>query len=109
MAFWVELEGGAGRERYLDVMNNYVKEQENFGRFERPLNNQLSTVGEWLVKQRVVSNDARTQVWLAFAFLMVCLINTVGLLLAKFMARRFPRSGCDTRWAPRAAPCSRST
>ncbi len=87
MAFWVELEGGAGRERYLDVMNNYVKEQKKLGRFERPLNNQLSTVGEWLVKQRVVSNDARTQVWLAFAFLMVCLINTVGLLLAKFMAR----------------------
>src|SRR5690606_14179222 len=31
--------------------------------------------------------DAQTQTWLAFAFLIVCLINTVGLLLAKFMAR----------------------
>ena len=87
MAFWVELEGSGDRERYLSFMNNYVNEQKKLGRFERPLNNQLSTVGEWLVKQRVVSNDARTQVWLAFAFLVVCLINTIGLLLAKFMAR----------------------
>lgn len=87
MAFWVELEGSGDRERYLSLMNNYVSEQKKLGRFERPLNNQLSTVGEWLVKQQVVSNDARTQVWLSFAFLVVCLINTVGLLLAKFMAR----------------------
>jgi putative ABC transport system permease protein len=87
MAFWVELEGSSDRERYLGWMNNYVNEQKKLGRFERPLNNQLSTVGEWLEKQRVVSNDARTQVWLAFSFLIVCLINTVGLLLAKFMAR----------------------
>jgi putative ABC transport system permease protein len=27
------------------------------------------------------------QVWLAFGFLLVCLLNTVGLLLAKFMRR----------------------
>jgi len=35
----------------------------------------------------VVSRDSQTQLWLAFAFLVVCLINTVGLLLAKFLAR----------------------
>ncbi|MGO4776670.1 ABC transporter permease, partial [Lysobacter sp. 2RAB21] len=27
------------------------------------------------------------QVWLAFGFLLVCLLNTVGLLLAKFLRR----------------------
>ena len=87
MAFWVELESSAEHERYLSFMNNYVTEQKKLGRFERPLNNQLPTVSEWLVGQGVVSRDTRTQVWLAFAFLVVCLINTVGLLLAKFMAR----------------------
>jgi putative ABC transport system permease protein len=87
MAFWVELGGASQRAEYLDFMNNYVTEQKKLGRFERPLNNKLSSVGEWLVSQEVVSNDARTQVWLAFSFLLVCLINTVGLLLAKFMAR----------------------
>ena len=42
---------------------------------------------EWLDYKRVVPNDVRMQVWLAFGFLLVCLLNTVGLLLAKFMRR----------------------
>jgi putative ABC transport system permease protein len=87
MAFWVELAGPSKRADYLDFINGYVNEQKKLGRFERPLNNRLSTVGEWLVAQKVVSEDARTQLWLAFAFRVVCLINTIGLLLAKFMAR----------------------
>src|SRR5690606_36871338 len=35
----------------------------------------------------VVPGDVRLQVWLAFGFLAVCLLNTVGLLLAKFLRR----------------------
>jgi putative ABC transport system permease protein len=34
-----------------------------------------------------VSADAKLSTWLAFGFLLVCLVNTVGLLLAKFSAR----------------------
>jgi putative ABC transport system permease protein len=29
----------------------------------------------------------RLQTWLAFGFLLVCLVNTIGLLLAKFLRR----------------------
>jgi putative ABC transport system permease protein len=35
----------------------------------------------------VVSNDTRLSVWLSFGFLLLCLVNTTGLLLAKFSAR----------------------
>ena len=35
----------------------------------------------------VVPGDVRLQLWLAFGFLLVCLVNTVGLLLAKFLRR----------------------
>src|SRR5690606_31881831 len=42
---------------------------------------------EWLDFRRVVPSDVRMQVWLAFGFLVVCLLNTVGLLLAKFLRR----------------------
>ncbi len=87
MAFWVELEGRADAARYKDFLDGYVQEQQKSGRFPRPLNNRVNTVSEWLQARRVVSSDAQTQTWLAFAFLLVCLINTVGLLLAKFMAR----------------------
>lgn len=87
MAFWVELDGRAEAARYKDYLDSYVQEQKKNGRFPRPLNNRVDTVAEWLQSRRVVSRDAQTQTWLAFAFLLVCLINTVGLLLAKFMAR----------------------
>ena len=47
----------------------------------------LYDVMGWLDNQNVVPSDVRMQVWLAFGFLLVCLINTVGLLLAKFLRR----------------------
>jgi putative ABC transport system permease protein len=34
--------------------------------------------------QKVVSRDVEVQTGLGFAFLAVCLVNTIGLLLAKF-------------------------
>jgi putative ABC transport system permease protein len=39
---------------------------------------------EWLEYEEVVADDAQIMLWLAFMFLFVCLVNTVGLLLAKF-------------------------
>lgn len=87
MDLWVQVKDEADAQRYLSFLNNYVGDQKKNGRFPRPLNNKLRSVSEWLVAQRVVSRDARTQVWLAFAFFAVCLINTVGLLLAKFMGK----------------------
>jgi putative ABC transport system permease protein len=41
----------------------------------------------WLAANKVVPKDRRLQTYLAFGFLLVCLINTIGLLLAKFGAR----------------------
>ena len=35
----------------------------------------------------MVPRDARLQTWFALAFLAICLFNTVGLLLAKFLRR----------------------
>jgi putative ABC transport system permease protein len=42
---------------------------------------------DWLDFNRIVPNDVRLQMWLAFGFLLVCLLNTVSLLLAKFLRR----------------------
>jgi len=67
------------------VLDNYWAEQRRAGRFPRPRDNRLTNVGQWLRDMHVVDNDNRVLVGLAFAFLAVCLINTVGLLLAKFL------------------------
>lgn len=87
MQLWAELPDAAAREAYSDFMVAYVNEQKALGRFERPINNRLYPLREWLEVQQVVSDDSRLQTWLAFGFLLVCLVNTVGLMLAKFTAR----------------------
>jgi len=82
---WVELPDATSRERFQSFVDGYWAEQRGAGRFPRPKNNRLSNVAEWLHDNEVVSNDNRVLVGLAFAFLALCLINTVGLLLAKFL------------------------
>jgi putative ABC transport system permease protein len=85
--FWVELASPADAPAYRDFMTGYVADQRKLGRFPLPTNNRLYDVMTWLDVRRVVSNDSRLQTYLAFGFLLVCLVNTIGLLLAKFTAR----------------------
>ena len=40
---------------------------------------------DWLNRNEVVEDDNKAMLALAFAFLAVCLVNTLGLLLAKFL------------------------
>ena len=84
IVFWAELDSAAKKAQYHEFLDNYVNEQKKLGRFPRPLNNRLSDVNEWMRIERVVSSDMRVQTGLGFAFLFVCLVNTIGLLLAKF-------------------------
>jgi putative ABC transport system permease protein len=82
---WVELPDAAAHDRFQAFLDNYAQEQKKAGRYQRPLNNRLTKVDQWLVDNNVDSNDDRVLLGLAFAFLAVCLLNTVGLLLAKFL------------------------
>jgi putative ABC transport system permease protein len=82
---WVELPDAAARSRFQSFIDNYAMEQKRVGRYQRPLNNRLTRPDQWLKDNNVVGNDDRVLVGLAFAFLAVCLLNTVGLLLAKFL------------------------
>jgi putative ABC transport system permease protein len=85
LQMWVELPDARSRERMQAYLDGFWAEQRKAGRFQRPRNNRLTDVSHWLVDRDVVGNDDRILVSLAFAFLAVCLINTVGLLLAKFL------------------------
>lgn len=87
MQYWVQLDTPEKVETYRQYLVNYSDQQRRAGRFERPTNVRLRNVMEWLDFKKVVPSDVRLQTWLAFGFLLVCLINTVGLLLAKFMRR----------------------
>jgi len=85
--FWAELPTSADRQDYQTFIDNYAKEQHEFGRFARQNNNRLSDVMQWLEKRQVVSDDASMMMAMSLMFLVVCLLNTVGLLLAKFLGK----------------------
>ena len=84
---WVELPTLQDKQAYMAFLNNYVNDQKELGRFPRPLNNQLLNVMQWMDDQKVVADDAQIMMWLSFMFLLVCLLNTIGLQLAKFSAK----------------------
>ena len=84
MQMWVQLDSPSRLAEYKSFLDSYVNEQKKLGRFQRPLNNRLLDVKEWMKDQKVVSRDVEVQTGLGFAFLVVCLVNTIGLLLAKF-------------------------
>ena len=85
--YWAELDSASDRQAYGDYIAAYIGEQKKLGRYHRPVNYKLYDVMEWLDHQGVVGKDSRLQTWLAFGFLLVCLVNTIGLLLAKFTGR----------------------
>jgi putative ABC transport system permease protein len=87
LQFWVQLDSAAEVAGYRQFLQNYSQEQKTLGRFERPSNVRLPGLMAWLDYNKVVPGDVRLQVWLALGFLLVCLVNTVGLMLAKFMRR----------------------
>ncbi len=85
--YWVELGSTDKAVAYRDYLVRYSDEQRASGRFHRPPNVRLRDVMGFLDHHKVVPSDVRLQTWLALGFLLVCLVNTIGLLLAKFLRR----------------------
>lgn len=87
LQFWVQLDTPAKAATYQQFLTNYSEQQKTLGRFVRPPNVRLRNLMDWLDYNHVVPSDVHLQVYLAFGFLLVCMVNTVGLLLAKFLRR----------------------
>ncbi|WP_332877711.1 ABC transporter permease [Massilia sp. S19_KUP03_FR1] len=87
MQVWLETRTSGERIGLQDWLDSYATQQRKLGRLMRKANNQLFDVEQWLEYKKVVENDSRLAVYLAFGFLLLCLVNTVGLLLAKFSVR----------------------
>ncbi|MGH8233970.1 MAG: ABC transporter permease, partial [Rhodanobacteraceae bacterium] len=86
VALWVELQHASDVASYKTFLSNYVAQQISLGRFHHPEVNLPSLMG-FLGQQQVVPDDAKLQANLAFGFLLICIVNTVGLLLAKCLRR----------------------
>jgi putative ABC transport system permease protein len=89
---WVELPSKADADRYRDFLTAYASEQQHAGRFHWAPNVRLRDVNDWMGVERVVPPETRISLLVAIGFFVICLVNTIGLLLAKFM-RRAPEIG----------------
>ena len=87
VGLWVQLDSAAKLRDYRNFLAGYAAEQKQLGRVGNADNTRMMGLMPWLDYNRVVPSDVRLQMWLAFAFLAICLFNTVGLLLAKFLRR----------------------
>ncbi|HET7611520.1 MAG TPA: ABC transporter permease [Rhodanobacteraceae bacterium] len=86
IGLWVELDSPAKAASYREFMAGYARQQKALGRIGYT-ETRLRTLMQWLDFNHVTPKNVKLQAWLAFAFLAICLFNTVGLLLAKFLRR----------------------
>ena len=89
-ATWIQMWAELPKDRvepYKDFLAAYVGEQKKSGRFQRPLNNRVEPLMEYLKVRQVVPNEVTAMAVVSLLFLAVCALNLMGLLLAKFLAR----------------------
>ena len=84
---WVELDSPAEVASYRRFLTNYAAEQQHAGRFNWAPNVRLRDVMQWMDYEQVVPPESRISLAVALGFFLICLVNTIGLLLAKFMRR----------------------
>ena len=87
LQFWVELPQARDVIRYREFLDNYAQDQQHSGRFSWAPNNRLRNVHDWLIAQKVVPDDAKLSVIVAFGFFVVCLVSALSLMLAKEFGR----------------------
>lgn len=87
VALWVQLDGASKAAAYRRFVADYAAQQQAAGRFTHAGNTRMRSLMAWLDFNGVLPGNVRLQAWLAVAFLAICLVNMVGLLLAKFLRR----------------------
>lgn len=89
---WAGFSSPERRAGFEQFLKTYIAEQHQQGRFPLSQDYHLRSPKEWLDIFEVVKEDDKLLLWFSFAFLIVCLMNSVVLLLAKFL-RHAPEAG----------------
>ncbi|MEE8384582.1 MAG: FtsX-like permease family protein [Dehalococcoidia bacterium] len=87
LQMWVELPDEETKQAYAEFLNAYALDQRQYDRFQRPLDNRLTTVTELMAEWQVVPQQSGAMMYIANLFLIVCALNLMGLLLGKFLAK----------------------
>jgi putative ABC transport system permease protein len=84
---WVQLPAAADVMKYRTALNNYASDQQRAGRFHWPPHTQIRDVMQWLQYRHIVPNELGLLMLASFGFLFVCLMNAMGLMLARIIGR----------------------
>ena len=87
VAFWMDLPTPEDVQHYATFLHNYAAEQQRVGRFSWRPNVRLRSLAQSLEYEHAVPEETRVSFLLALGLQLVCLVNVIGLLLAKFMRR----------------------
>lgn len=89
---WVELATPADVDRYREYLRNYAGQQQRLGRFSWAPNIRLRNLTDWMAYLEVTPRTSSFSMLVSVSFLLIVLVNVVGLMLARFM-RRAPEIG----------------
>ncbi|MGC1550623.1 MAG: ABC transporter permease [Rhodanobacter sp.] len=108
IAYVAQLDNAEQAAAYKNYLLDYARDQQQSGRFGWAPNVRLRTIMGWLDYHHVVPSDTRLSFLVALGLLLVCLANSAGVMLGKFLRRERDIGLRRMLGAPRAAiylPC----
>ncbi|HEX7324020.1 MAG TPA: ABC transporter permease [Rhodanobacteraceae bacterium] len=88
LGVWVQLDTPRQVAAYRTFLQNDADQQRGaLATWGKQPESRLIGVSQWLRDNQVVPASTRVNVWLAVAFLVLCMLNVMGLLSARFLRR----------------------
>lgn len=88
LSVWVQLDTSKQVAAYQTFLQNYVDEQRKaLASWGKKPRFELISLMQWITREHVVPSNAKLNVWLASSFLVLCMLNVMGLLSARFLRR----------------------
>ena len=86
LQFWVSFDSQQERVEFERWLSAYIGDQQSAGRFPNPeASFALQTPAQWIEYMEVHSEESDILLIISILFLLVCIVNTIGLLLGKFL------------------------
>jgi putative ABC transport system permease protein len=87
IGFLVQLSSAEKVTQYRNYLDAYAQQQRQSGRFNWSPNNRLRALPQWLDYMQVVPSNTRISLLISFGLLVVCMVNTISLMLAMYLRR----------------------
>lgn len=84
---WAHIKSADDVQPFKSYIDQYVVEQKSLGRFPRPAQNVLVNINDYIASIFSGVNNDFVFILLSWLFFSVCLVNTIGLLLTKYMGK----------------------